>query len=382
MASPTRPIWDIFCRVIDNFGDIGVCWRLARQLAREYPVHVRLWVDDLSALITIWPDASNCDDQMLDGVRVLRWIESNESIFIDVPAQVVIEAFACEIPASYQALMAKNKENAPRWINLDYLSAEPWVEDCHNLASISPATGLKKTFFFPGFTQKTGGLIRESGLIEVHGAWLDRGKWLAEKGVHPTEDATLISLFAYENSGISVLIEAWIQSGEAIHCLVPHGKVTHSVNAYLCAQGLPDLSEQTPLVRIENLTIQNIPFLKQDDYDKLLWSMNINFVRGEDSFVRANWAAIPFVWHIYVQDEDAHLEKLSHYLNLFLQSASPNFKTQLSNFWMAWNRGDLKPEDWHQLIQHKSEWREHCKNWREELCKIKHLAEQLYESTI
>jgi hypothetical protein len=21
--------WDIFCRVIDNFGDIGVCWRLA-----------------------------------------------------------------------------------------------------------------------------------------------------------------------------------------------------------------------------------------------------------------------------------------------------------------------------------------------------------------
>ena len=26
--------WDMFCRVIDNYGDIGVCWRLAADLAR------------------------------------------------------------------------------------------------------------------------------------------------------------------------------------------------------------------------------------------------------------------------------------------------------------------------------------------------------------
>src|SRR5690554_5010470 len=30
------------CRVIDNYGDISVCWRLARQLANEYPVRVSL----------------------------------------------------------------------------------------------------------------------------------------------------------------------------------------------------------------------------------------------------------------------------------------------------------------------------------------------------
>ena len=27
-----RVTWDIFCSVVDNFGDIGVTWRLARQL--------------------------------------------------------------------------------------------------------------------------------------------------------------------------------------------------------------------------------------------------------------------------------------------------------------------------------------------------------------
>ena len=26
-------LWDIFCQVIDNHGDVGVCWRLARELA-------------------------------------------------------------------------------------------------------------------------------------------------------------------------------------------------------------------------------------------------------------------------------------------------------------------------------------------------------------
>ncbi|MBY0444112.1 MAG: elongation factor P maturation arginine rhamnosyltransferase EarP, partial [Burkholderiales bacterium] len=37
--------WDIFCRVIDNYGDIGVCWRLARQLSFEHGFAVRLMVD-------------------------------------------------------------------------------------------------------------------------------------------------------------------------------------------------------------------------------------------------------------------------------------------------------------------------------------------------
>ena len=49
--APARPSlsWDIFCTVVDNYGDIGVCWRLARQLAAEHGFAVRLWVDDLAS---------------------------------------------------------------------------------------------------------------------------------------------------------------------------------------------------------------------------------------------------------------------------------------------------------------------------------------------
>jgi uncharacterized repeat protein (TIGR03837 family) len=152
---------DIFCRVIDNFGDIGVCWRLARQLANEYPFSVRLWVDKISALRSIVPQCELVDGQVLAGVTVRIWqdqVQTNDS------ADIVIEAFACHLPDSYIALM-KNRTVAPQWLNLEYLSAETWVDEHHQLVSVHPSTGLKKTFFFPGFTDSTGGLLRESDLI-------------------------------------------------------------------------------------------------------------------------------------------------------------------------------------------------------------------------
>ena len=46
-----RLAWDIFCTVIDNYGDIGICWRLARQLRVDDGQRVRLWVDDLTSFV-------------------------------------------------------------------------------------------------------------------------------------------------------------------------------------------------------------------------------------------------------------------------------------------------------------------------------------------
>lgn len=382
MNAPIRPIWDIFCRVIDNYGDIGVCWRLARQLACEYPIEVRLWVDELSALTNLWPSAKNVASQHLEEVHVLRWEALNESIFLSSPASVVIEAFACDIPQTYQALMAANKDEAPHWINLDYLSAESWVEDCHKLTSISPSNGLKKTFFFPGFTKRTGGLIRENHLIEQQKSWQEKSSWLKERGVTPQKDALLISLFTYENSNVQSLIQAWQEHSTPVHCLIPQGKITHSVNHVLHELQYGELSHETPLIQLGNLTFQSIPFLRQDEYDKLLWSMDINFVRGEDSFVRANWAAHPFIWHIYIQEENAHLEKLSSFLDSFLKNAPAELQLRLRDFWQAWNQDYLTPAHWHALLHVQNEWQWHCIQWREELSKIKDLATQLYESTI
>ncbi|MGY8831966.1 MAG: elongation factor P maturation arginine rhamnosyltransferase EarP, partial [Pseudomonadales bacterium] len=142
-----RPTWDIFCSVVDNYGDIGVTWRLARQLVAEHGLAVRLWVDDLSAFAWLCPQADVAAlRQHQQGVEVCWWGDDWQAVDT---ADVVIEAFACELPASYIAAMARRAQK-PLWLNLEYLSAEEWVEGCHGLPSLQ-SNGLSKVFFFSGF---------------------------------------------------------------------------------------------------------------------------------------------------------------------------------------------------------------------------------------
>src|SRR5690606_15553625 len=103
-----------------------------------------------------------------------------------------------------------------------------------------------------------------------------------------------------------------------------------------------------------NLHLQVIPFITQTEYDKLLWACDINFVRGEDSFVRAQWAAKPMVWHIYPQDEDTHITKLNAYLDIHTKSAPLPLTEALRQFWLVWNQGDesMIEASWQQLILH------------------------------
>jgi uncharacterized repeat protein (TIGR03837 family) len=362
--------WDIFCRVIDNFGDIGVCWRLARQLTTEHQQQVRLWVDDLASLQRIWPTAQITEQQQLAGVNVCLWPTTfDESI---QPADIVIEAFACDIPDSYLKAMAalKTQGRAPIWINLEYLSAEAWVEECHGMTSAHPSTGLRKTFFFPGFSPRTGGLLREQSLIAQRNAFVAQD-WLKQMDIHSAPNSLLISLFAYENPTIGDLIEAWKQSSQPIHCLVPEGKILESINKIIgktlvCGD----------LYQSGSLTLQVIPFVTQTEYDKLLWACDINFVRGEDSFIRAQWAGKPVVWHIYIQDEDAHLVKLQAFLATYAPSEL-TLKSALSQFWVDWNEGGHADDSWNRLINLLPEWREHCKNWSQTLSQAPDLAQQL-----
>ena len=150
---------DLFCRVIDNWGDAGVCWRLARQLVRERGAQVRLWIDQPQVLAA-WQD----ERAALTTLQICTWSDAVNWSEI-APADAVIEAFACDIPADYVRNMAQ-AEIKPRWLNLEYLSAEAWVEGAHLLPS-PQSGGLTKLFFFPGFTEKTGGLLRERDLLTV-----------------------------------------------------------------------------------------------------------------------------------------------------------------------------------------------------------------------
>ena len=141
--------WDIFCTVIDNFGDIGVCWRLARQLAQEHGHAVRLWVDDLASFSRLAPEIDvTATHQRLAGVDVHTWDPKPEAPFEPVtPHDVVIEAFACHLPEPLQAAMAA-ADRKPIWINLEYddlfpvsgspTTFQPWALSARAIPSSDP----------------------------------------------------------------------------------------------------------------------------------------------------------------------------------------------------------------------------------------------------
>ncbi|NLC24240.1 MAG: elongation factor P maturation arginine rhamnosyltransferase EarP, partial [Oxalobacter sp.] len=286
--------FDLFCRVVDNFGDAGVCWRLARQLAAEYPIQVRLWIDRLETLQKISP-ALNAGkaEQLVSGVTVRHWPE----VFPDTDTasipDVVIEGFGCHLPDNYLLSMA-HCHRQPVWINMEYLSAESWVDNCHRMASPQSSLPLTRHFFFPGFTGATGGLFREAGLIEKRTCFQadDAGKqaFLQQLGVDNAADDVL-SLFCYEDAPVMDLFRMLAEQKEkSVLCLVPEGVASASVSRFL---GCPAKAGEKQSEGA--LTVQVIPIVSQDAYDRLLWSCDLNFVRGEDSFLRAQWAARPFV---------------------------------------------------------------------------------------
>ena len=349
---------DIFCNVIDNYGDVGVTWRLARQLANEFGMTVRLWVDDLKSFTRLCPEADfRIDIQRFYGVEVRLWRE----IFATVqPADLVIEAFACKLPDAYLALMAARKSV---WINLEYLSAEPWVEGCHKLPS--PRPPLTRYFFFPGFTRNTGGLLIERDLLARRDVFLNdagqqRAFWLSLGMAAPSADTLKISLFAYENEALPALFDVWVNGEQPVLCLVPEGRVLPQVVLYFGAVS-PGYSRGKLQVRV-------LPFVAQERYDELLWIADVNFVRGEDSFVRAQWAGKPLVWQIYPQHDDVHLEKFQAFLDLYNAQLSPNAITAMQCMWQLWNGSDFPvAEAWKKFAAARIELDLHAKKWAEQL---------------
>ena len=322
--------WDIFCNVVDNLGDIGVSWRLARQLAAEHGAAVRLWVDDLAIFRWLAPALdTGADVQSLDDIEVRRWITPFPPV---ETADVVVETFGCELPASYVEAMAA-RARPPVWINLEYLSAEPWVGGCHGLPSPHPRLPLTKFFFFPGFAPVTGGVLVEKGLAGRRLAFQSDSdgvtRFLAVLGVPPrAQGEQLVSLFCYSQAPVAALLDAWTGGGRPVRVLAFAGTAAADV---LAARGLAAGGCDGALAA------QVLPFLAQDDYDRVLWSCDWNFVRGEDSFVRAQLAARPFVWQAYPQAGDAHRLKVDAFLARYLEHAGPGAGANLSALWAVWN---------------------------------------------
>jgi uncharacterized repeat protein (TIGR03837 family) len=376
MTTSSPPHWDIFCRVIDNFGDIGVSWRLARQLASAHGVPVRLWVDQLADLHALCPQANlQASRQVVEGVEVLRLVDdpAHEPDFA-LPADVVIEAFGCGLPRHYVAAMAARAVK-PLWIILEYLSAEPWVCDHHGLPSPHPQLNLPRTFFFPGFTQGTGGVLREPDLLARRDAFdaaaVDKKRaWWSRMGFEAAPpDAMSVSLFAYPHAPVRALLDAWVLGAIPVVAAIPEGPLARQVRLDFPADR-------------GNLALRYLPFLPQADYDPLLWVCDVNFVRGEDSFVRAQWAGRPFVWHIYPQAENAHAAKLNAFLERYGSTMPAAAAQAVRGFWKAWNGAAGAPpvaDAWQAFCGELQAQRQGLRQWQESLVRIGDLAGNLLQ---
>jgi uncharacterized repeat protein (TIGR03837 family) len=348
-----RPVrWDVFCRVIDNLGDAGVCWRLSADLAARGE-RVRLILDDVQPLQRIAPHG-------VEGVAVQAWSDAQS---FDGEADVVIEAFGCDPPPPYVAGMAR-PARPPVWINLEYLSAEPYAARSHGLASpqwSGPGSGLTKWFFYPGFGADTGGLLREPPLLAAR-AGFDRDAWLRSIGCERHVDERVAVLFSYRHPAIAAWLAALAVQPTLL--LVPQGPAQAAVREAL---GEP---LQQPMLRAVLLD-----WMPQPQFDRLLWSADLSVVRGEDSLVRALWAGAPFVWQLYPQHDGAHHRKLQAFLERW-QAAAGALPAGVGAVFAWWNT-DSSAAGTAPALPALEPWGDAVRAWREQLARQADLSTRL-----
>ncbi|UFS56465.1 elongation factor P maturation arginine rhamnosyltransferase EarP [Comamonadaceae bacterium M7527] len=281
----TALTWDIYCHVVDNYGDVGVCWRLARNLV-ERGQTVRLFMDDASALA--WMASSA--DKRNDKLHIKTWDQQ-----VDQCGDVVIEAFGAQLPE--QALKAlggaKDTQRKVCWLNLEYLSAEASSKANHGLDSPvaeGPAAGMSKQFFYPGFVRGTGGILRDKAATAMATEAPDLA-WPPKR----------MALFSYDSPTLDLLIHQATQMGMTIQ--VAAGRTTAHVQQ-LADQGVIDVGN-----------IEQVPHCTQQQFDAWLNNQDFLVVRGEDSLTRAILSGKPFLWHIYPQEDGAHRIKLNAFLD-------------------------------------------------------------------
>jgi len=371
MPQPGR--WDIFCTVIDNYGDIGITWRLARQLAQEHGLQVRLWVDDLASFQRIRPEVDpGLETQRQLGVEVRRWRPEFPAV---EPAEVVIEALACHLPEPYQQAMAAASPR-PVWVNLEYLSAEDWVRGCHTLPSPHPRLPLTKHFFMPGYDMGTGGVLKEAWLTAERDAFqADRDArnafWKTLNVPAEAGSDTRVSLFSYESRAIGGLFQTWSDGADPMRCLVPQGKALANVSDFFGRANPGDI-----LCR-GNLSVHVLPMLDLDGYDRLLWACDCNFVRGEDSFVRAQWAGKPLIWQAYRQQEEAHWPKIDAFLARYCTGMDAASASALWDLWRRWNEDGEAGSAWPAFWRERAQIQARAAGWQTELDKVGDLAGNL-----
>lgn len=365
----------IAVRVVDNFGDAGVAWRLARQLHAEHGAEVVLWIDAPDVLARFVPALAAHD--VVKGVHV-RTLD--DAAGLEPWPHAVIAAFGSTLPARWTDAI-ESAARPPVWIHLEYLSAEAWVEGAHGLPSPHPTRRLTRWYYYPGFTARTGGLLRERDLLARRDAFVRspgaRSQPWIDAGLRPPRDVpVLVSLFCYPTPVVTALLDTWADSPSPVAALVPEGVAAAAITAFA---GRTLASGTVHVDR--SLSLAVVPFVDQDAFDHRLWACDFAVVRGEDSFLRAQWAARPLAWHIYPQDEDAHRIKLEAFLARYTAHSAPAAVTALADFTRAFNAGDAPGvrATWPAVAASLPALREHAAAWSAHLAALPDLATQLVD---
>ena len=370
--------WDIFCQIVDNYGDAGVCWRLARALSRLTSSsintvnsaecddsRIRLFCDDLNVLNVITHGDAVAHGASL-GVEVLPWSAAESPAILASVGDVVIEAFACHLPKPYvEAMVQKTSQKVsakqPIWINLEYLTAEAWADDMHLMPS-PQNNGLNKYFYFPGFTLKAGGVLL-GDWDEVTSNSLNIPTSLSSAFESCRPKSKKVSIFNYKQAPL----DAWL--GSVNQVALEHGEM---VDVFLCADQNVSTTTQAALSSVDSaVKLIQLPFIPQEDYDYLLSVCDINLVRGEDSFVRAQWAGKPFIWDIYPQSDLAHEVKLDAFLERYFEGGSAKLRA-IGMSAMKWGSAS----DW---WPHLNAWTSHSEVWRQKLMSLGHLEGKILD---
>ncbi|MEI6874438.1 MAG: elongation factor P maturation arginine rhamnosyltransferase EarP [Spirochaetota bacterium] len=334
---------DLLCRVVDNYGDIGLVYRLAKALSAAAPdAKLRLLVDDLAAFHALAPGIdADLPAQLFSGWTVLRW-DSPRAAFASDPPRLVIECFASGRPEGFEeALFDPGRSDIRHIVNLEHLSAEGWVRDFHKLPSLTRSGRVKKHFFMPGFETGTGGLVLDPRFKEARSRSRDafgravlRRELSLRLGIFPPTygEAFALLAFSYEHDYARVVADlaSWAVT-------VPAGQPSRPLLALVapgrsasCFLGATETAGQ-PFPTLP------LPFLAQEDWDKLLLSSDFLVVRGEESLARAVLSGRPFIWQAYLQAENHQLVKVRALLDLMRPHFPPACFEALERLSLAFN---------------------------------------------
>lgn len=311
----------LFCRVVDNFGDAGIAWGLARGLIDQAQMDVTLFIDDIQTLAILAPDYAK-----IPGLQVEN--EASAAGWVGPPADIVIEILAGTAPLPYQQRAAA-QINPPTWVIYEYLSAEAWVKSCHLKPSPHPTLNLPRFYFYPGFTDKTGGLLYDPQIFDI-----------CDPLTRAARQPLTIGLFCYQNPSIPSLLDAFQTTPRNLDVHVPQGVVTRQIKDYLAANP----ARTHPQIHLD-------PFVPKEKFPEYIAGKDINFVRGEDSLTTAVILGTPVIWHIYPQDDAAHFTKLQAFCDLFTTGLTDAAARAFTTMNFSWNgRGNVGPA-WSTYLQ-------------------------------